>query len=106
MRGLLIAVAALSLLEAPGVIGAHATKKPQIHTLPPLREQEKIVDAWTEERAALIPDILSKYNIDAWLVCPPLFLSNPHLIMWEWRPFPPQYDHHLQETRPLTTTHR
>lgn len=49
---------------------ANAAGKPQIQTLPPLREQAKIVDAWTEERKSLIPGILQKYNVDAWIVCP------------------------------------
>ncbi|KAG8160855.1 hypothetical protein KVR01_009119 [Diaporthe batatas] len=47
---------------------ADAARKPQIQTLPSLREQARIVDAWTEERKALIPGILQKYGIDAWLV--------------------------------------
>lgn len=47
---------------------ADASKTPQVQTLPPLREQAKIVDAWTETRKDLIPGILQKYNVDAWLV--------------------------------------
>lgn len=47
---------------------ADATRKPQVQILPSLREQARIVDAWTEERKALIPGILQKYGIDAWLV--------------------------------------
>lgn len=47
---------------------AGATRKPQVQMLPSLREQARIVDAWTEERKALIPGILQKYGIDAWLV--------------------------------------
>lgn len=47
----------------------HTARRPQIQTLPALREQAKIVDAWTEERKALIPGILQKYNVAAWIVC-------------------------------------
>lgn len=66
----LVAVGCLTLI--PGTDGsADASKTPQFQTLPPLREQAKIVDAWTAERMALIPGILRKYNIDAWLVRPP-----------------------------------
>ncbi|KAF3013932.1 hypothetical protein E8E14_002551 [Neopestalotiopsis sp. 37M] len=48
---------------------AHNTKKSlQIHTLPPLREQADIVDAWTADRRALVPEMLRKYDVDAWLI--------------------------------------
>ncbi|KAK7735575.1 hypothetical protein SLS53_007489 [Cytospora paraplurivora] len=50
--------------DAPAV----AAERPQVQTLPPLREQSKIVDAWTEERKTLIPEILRKYDIDAWII--------------------------------------
>lgn len=65
MRSLLNPVvgAVVVLIQLTG-----ATKTPVIQTLPGLREQAKIVDAWTAEREALIPDILRKYNVDAWLV--------------------------------------
>ncbi|KAI0808749.1 xaa-Pro aminopeptidase family enzyme [Xylaria sp. FL0064] len=43
-------------------------KTPQVHTLPPLQEQADIVNAWTEERKALIPGLLRKYGVDAWLM--------------------------------------
>ncbi|KAI1296418.1 xaa-Pro aminopeptidase family enzyme [Xylaria venustula] len=43
-------------------------KTPQIHTLPPLQEQADIVNTWTEERKALIPGLLRKYGVDAWLM--------------------------------------
>ncbi|CAN8102088.1 unnamed protein product [Discula destructiva] len=65
----LVLLADLFLALVP-VVGASAdaSKSPQFQTLPPLREQAKIVDAWTEERKALIPSILRKYNVDAWLI--------------------------------------
>lgn len=63
-------LAAGVLLVASGVnASADASKKPQFHPLPPLREQDKLVNAWTEERKTLIPGILRKYGVDAWLVC-------------------------------------
>ncbi|KAI8959372.1 hypothetical protein F5Y11DRAFT_368097 [Daldinia sp. FL1419] len=43
-------------------------KTPQIQVLPPLREQAKLLDEWTEERKALIPGLLRKYGVDAWLM--------------------------------------
>ena len=52
----------------PGLGSQAADKSPQYQFLPPLREQAEIVDAWTEERKALIPGLLRKYGVDAWLV--------------------------------------
>ncbi|KAI1505969.1 putative lipoprotein [Biscogniauxia marginata] len=76
MRGLLTGLlggsipAVLPALFAGGVDGAGTTptKAPQIQTLPPLREQAELIDAWTEERKALIPGLLRKYGVDAWLM--------------------------------------
>ncbi|KAN0104966.1 hypothetical protein V8E51_010711 [Hyaloscypha variabilis] len=42
--------------------------KPEFVTLPTLREQAVIQDAWTEQRKANIPNILNKYGVDAWLM--------------------------------------
>jgi hypothetical protein len=42
--------------------------KPEYITLPTLREQAAIQDAWTEQRISNIPNILKKYGVDAWLV--------------------------------------
>lgn len=50
------------------IASVNAAREPQIQKLPPLREQAKIVDAWTEERKSLIPGILQKYNVDAWII--------------------------------------
>ncbi|KAK2614823.1 hypothetical protein N8I77_001621 [Diaporthe amygdali] len=68
MRGLFakLVVAASTCLTCNA--SADTTKKPQIQMLPRLREQAQIVDAWTEERKALIPGILRKYGVDAWLI--------------------------------------
>ncbi|KAI1867474.1 hypothetical protein JX265_007276 [Neoarthrinium moseri] len=67
MRGIVGSIAGAVALIAVGAVGAK-TKSPEIHALPSLREQSEIVDGWTEERKALIPGILRKYDIDAWLV--------------------------------------
>ncbi|KAI1350533.1 xaa-Pro aminopeptidase family enzyme [Xylaria sp. FL0043] len=54
---------------AGDTIAAGASHKtPQVHTLPALQEQADIVNAWTEERKALIPGLLRKYGVDAWLM--------------------------------------
>lgn len=61
---LIAAIAACSVASA----ASNGANSPRIHTLPTLREQAKIVNSWTEERKALIPSILAKYNVDAWLI--------------------------------------
>ena len=66
MRGILLATA-IALVQS-AIAGATPQKAPEYQTLPSLREQAKIVDGWTEERKALIPGILRKYGVDAWLV--------------------------------------
>jgi hypothetical protein len=38
-------------------------------TLPPLREQAALKDAWTKSRIESIPALLNKHGVDAWLVC-------------------------------------
>lgn len=60
--------ASVHLLASVAEASANANRTPKFHSLPSLREQEKIVNAWTEERKALIPSILRKYGVDAWLV--------------------------------------
>ncbi|OTA99008.1 hypothetical protein M426DRAFT_325518 [Hypoxylon sp. CI-4A] len=48
--------------------GTAPGKTPQFQPLPSLREQAELLDEWTEERKALIPGLLRKYGIDAWLM--------------------------------------
>ncbi|KAK7973501.1 lipoprotein [Apiospora saccharicola] len=67
MRGILVATA-LALVQQCVMAGANPHKTPQYQTLPSLRDQAKIVDGWTDERKALIPGILRKYGVDAWLI--------------------------------------
>ncbi len=55
---------------------ATAQKSPQYQLLPSLREQAAIQDEWTAQRKALIPSILKKYGVDAWLVW-----TDPRLVV-------------------------
>lgn len=77
--GSIATLAALQLgLHVHSCAGEQATTKtPQYQLLPSLREQADIVDAWTEERKALIPGLLRKYGVDAWLVRSPLTSQCP-----------------------------
>ncbi|KAI1189168.1 xaa-Pro aminopeptidase family enzyme [Nemania serpens] len=54
---------------AGGITAAGVSKKtPQLQTLPPLQEQADLINSWTEDRKALIPGLLRKYGVDAWLM--------------------------------------
>jgi len=46
----------------------HDTSNPQYQTLPTLRHQAELKDAWTAERKAQIPKLLQKHGVGAWLV--------------------------------------
>jgi hypothetical protein len=53
------------------VQSSSATRKPnqpEYVSLPPLRAQATLRDAWTAQRISNIPNILQKYGVDAWLV--------------------------------------
>lgn len=41
---------------------------PKYFTLPSLREQAEIQDAWTRERLDSIPALMRKHNVSAWLI--------------------------------------
>lgn len=56
----------LLLFQATAV--SSEPKKPEYVTLPTLRGQAAIQDAWTEQRISNIPSILKEYGVDAWLV--------------------------------------
>jgi hypothetical protein len=58
----------LHLLSFQVAAVASKPDKPDYITLPTLREQTAIQDAWTEQRISNIPNILNKYAVDAWLV--------------------------------------
>lgn len=47
---------------------AFASLTPQYRSLPSLREQTAIQDAWRTERLSRVPDILRKHGVDAWLM--------------------------------------
>ncbi|KAH8601766.1 xaa-Pro aminopeptidase family enzyme [Bisporella sp. PMI_857] len=49
-------------------VKARDTSQPRYHTLPPLREQAELKNAWTKERKANIPHLLEKYDLGAWLM--------------------------------------
>jgi hypothetical protein len=66
MRRVLL-VAITSMVQS-ALAGTNPHKTPQSQTLPSLRDQATIIDGWTGERKALIPEILRKYGIDAWLI--------------------------------------
>ncbi|KAI1327039.1 putative lipoprotein [Xylariaceae sp. FL0255] len=72
MRGLRSAVLTVAAWCVTGALAGSAQSSletpPQIHTLPPLREQADLINSWTEERKALIPGLLRKYGVDAWLM--------------------------------------
>ncbi|OAA53631.1 Peptidase M24, structural domain protein [Niveomyces insectorum RCEF 264] len=61
LRALLCCASALGLAAA-------SAPPPQYHTLPSLREQAAIQNAWTAERKTLIPGLLHKHGVDAWLM--------------------------------------
>lgn len=64
-----LTIALVAALWASETVAAGASDKtPRLQTLPPLQEQADIVNSWTEERKALIPGLLRKYGVDAWLV--------------------------------------
>lgn len=56
------------ILSADSQALASATKTPKYVTLPPLREQSTIQDTWTQQRLDNVPNILKKYDVDAWLM--------------------------------------
>ncbi|KAI0153110.1 putative lipoprotein [Xylariaceae sp. FL1272] len=64
----LTAALAIASFVCGGIASETRRKTPQLHTLPPLREQNDIVNSWTEERRRLVPDLMRKYGVDAWLM--------------------------------------
>ncbi|KAL1855305.1 hypothetical protein Daus18300_011122 [Diaporthe australafricana] len=68
MRGLLLDLVVAGCMCLASGASADTTKTPRVQALPRLREQAQIVNAWTEERKALIPGILRKHGVDAWLI--------------------------------------
>ncbi|ERS98366.1 hypothetical protein HMPREF1624_05150 [Sporothrix schenckii ATCC 58251] len=60
----LCTVASASALSS----SSSSSSPPQYHTLPPLREQAAVQNAWTAERKTIVPDLLHKHGVDAWLM--------------------------------------
>jgi hypothetical protein len=85
LNGCSLALAQQSPLEdtaATSTISpAQVKSKPQFHELPPLREQARLQDEWVAERKALIPKLLQKHDVDAWLVRAPFPCSSIHLYI-------------------------
>ncbi|KAL7621697.1 hypothetical protein AAE478_009024 [Parahypoxylon ruwenzoriense] len=67
-RSLLTSLAGIAAVLSVAKAGTAPGKTPQIQKLPPLREQAELLDGWTEERKTLIPGLLRKYGVDAWLM--------------------------------------
>ncbi|KAJ3564835.1 hypothetical protein NP233_g8030 [Leucocoprinus birnbaumii] len=59
----------LAICLAVGVKnGQHPGQPAKYRPLPSLREQAKVEQGWRDERIAKIPDLLRKYQADAWLM--------------------------------------
>ncbi|CAK7223691.1 hypothetical protein SBRCBS47491_005293 [Sporothrix bragantina] len=54
--------------SSSSLTSSSSSLSPQYHTLPSLREQAAIQDAWTAERKTIIPHLLHKHGVDAWLM--------------------------------------
>jgi hypothetical protein len=48
--------------------GKHSEYPARYQEIPSLRDQAKIEQSWRDQRIASIPDLLRKYQADAWLV--------------------------------------
>ncbi|KAJ3950004.1 uncharacterized protein N0V96_001139 [Colletotrichum fioriniae] len=57
---------------------------PKYNPLPPLREQARIQDAWTDERKAGIPALLKKHGVDAWLISQREYAEET--VFWSLKP--------------------
>lgn len=68
----LIPLSLLTLINPTLAIATQASSSPsreaQYQTLPSLRESAKIQDKWRDERVENIPNILTRWGVDAWLV--------------------------------------
>ncbi|CAK7224720.1 hypothetical protein SCUCBS95973_005613 [Sporothrix curviconia] len=64
-----LAVGAVAATSAESSLASSSLHlSPQYHTLPSLRDQAVIQDAWTAERKTIIPHLLHKHGVDAWLM--------------------------------------
>ncbi|EJD00919.1 uncharacterized protein FOMMEDRAFT_88640 [Fomitiporia mediterranea MF3/22] len=46
----------------------HPSEPAKYQSLPGLREQAQILDEWRQQRLDALPDLMKKYNVDAWLM--------------------------------------
>ena len=46
----------------------HPEEPAKYQALPSLREQAEILDEWRKERLDALPELMKRYNVDAWLV--------------------------------------
>ena len=68
-RGIGITLVAIILeLLLHVVAQLHPHEPARYQTLPSLREQAQILDNWRDKRLQALPDLMKKYNVDAWLV--------------------------------------
>ncbi|WYZ37103.1 hypothetical protein EsH8_II_000609 [Colletotrichum jinshuiense] len=73
-------IPAAALLWQPAI----GDPTPKYNPLPPLREQARIQDAWTEERKAGIPALLKKHGVDAWLISQREYAEET--VFWSLKP--------------------
>ena len=76
--------ALLSLLIANGSAQLHPKTPAGYQTLPALREQAAILDAWRDERISHIPQILNRHNVDAWLVSGYIYHEGGQVNTFVW----------------------
>lgn len=60
---------------------SHPNEPAQYRELPSLREQARILNEWRDTRLTRLPQLLQKYDLDAWLVsttytCFPISLTE------------------------------
>lgn len=73
-------------LSLSTLVSAHPPpREAQYVTLPPLREQAALVDRWTQARIGNIPNILKKYNVDAWLMTQKEYSEDT--VFWSLKSF-------------------
>ncbi|KAF4625386.1 hypothetical protein G7Y89_g12781 [Cudoniella acicularis] len=57
---------------------------PKYQPLPPLREQALLQDTWTRERLSIVPSILKKWGVDAWLMSQREYAEDT--VFWSLKP--------------------
>ncbi|KAI0082357.1 hypothetical protein K474DRAFT_1585357 [Panus rudis PR-1116 ss-1] len=67
-NGLALVYIVIRILGSLVAAQRHPSEPAKYRQLPSLREQVGILDGWRDERIARIPQLLEKYNVDAWLM--------------------------------------